>query len=55
MRSGLIVTTQRRPKLGCGPEAPAPQQGHCAERGAKGLSVEVGLQLHFPLTYLLAD
>lgn len=24
MRSWLAVTTQRRPKLGCGPEVPAP-------------------------------
>ena len=42
MRSGLIVTARRRPKLGCGPEVPAPQQKQSTERGAKDLSVEGG-------------
>lgn len=42
MRSGLIVTAQWRPKLGCGPEFPAPRQRQRTERGAKALSVEGG-------------
>lgn len=55
MKSVLVVTAQRRPKLSCGPRGPIPTGRDRALRGARHLTWyrEVGLQLHFPLTYIV--